>query len=219
MLAVFVLGGGFGWLAHRARVQREAVAVIRAAGGSVLYSWQWNGLLPSPLAKPRAPDWLVTLIGVDHFGDVVYVHLPNPASDVEIAHVAQLSRLETLLIEPSSIDDNRLGSLTTLTRLKALNLGGSGVTDAGLVHLRPFSSLEDLSLVATSITDEGLSHVAEAPSLQRLNLTNTRVTDVGLAYLHWLPNLKRLNIRSTQIIRAASVASLRDAKPNLMISH
>jgi hypothetical protein len=35
MLLVLLLGGGMGWLAYRARVRREAVAAIEAAGGTV----------------------------------------------------------------------------------------------------------------------------------------------------------------------------------------
>ena len=37
MVVVLVIGGGLGWVMQRARVQREAVAAIRRAGGSVLY--------------------------------------------------------------------------------------------------------------------------------------------------------------------------------------
>ena len=38
MVLVLILGGGLGWIAHRARVQREAVAAIEKAGGKVDYN-------------------------------------------------------------------------------------------------------------------------------------------------------------------------------------
>ena len=40
MIVVLVLGGILGWLAYRARVQRNAVDVIRNAGGYVFYYGQ-----------------------------------------------------------------------------------------------------------------------------------------------------------------------------------
>ncbi len=42
MVLVLVLGGGFGWFCHRARIQRDAVAAVRHVGGSVIYGWQWK---------------------------------------------------------------------------------------------------------------------------------------------------------------------------------
>jgi hypothetical protein len=41
-----------GWLAHRARVQSDAVAAIKRAGGALLYDRQMNH------DKPRWPRWL-----------------------------------------------------------------------------------------------------------------------------------------------------------------
>ena len=43
MVLVLVFGGGFGWVVHRARVQREAVAAIERAGGAVGYDETFLG--------------------------------------------------------------------------------------------------------------------------------------------------------------------------------
>ena len=40
MVLILALGSWFGWVANRARVQREAVAAIERAGGHVYYEWQ-----------------------------------------------------------------------------------------------------------------------------------------------------------------------------------
>ena len=57
MALVLILGGGLGWFTYRARVQREAVAVIQSAGGDVAFSWQRSdGALVSPPPKPPWPN-------------------------------------------------------------------------------------------------------------------------------------------------------------------
>jgi hypothetical protein len=43
MLVVLAVGGYLGWWLHLARVQRQAVAAIRGAGGSISYEWDVPG--------------------------------------------------------------------------------------------------------------------------------------------------------------------------------
>ena len=99
MVLILILGGGLGWMAHRARVQREAVAAILRARGMAYYGWRrvdWR--FPREIKgpdEPWAPRWLVDLIGVDYFDSVTFVHFftGNLASDAELAHVGRLDRL------------------------------------------------------------------------------------------------------------------------------
>jgi hypothetical protein len=39
---VLVIGAGLGWIVREAHIQREAVAAIKKAGGSVRYSWEYE---------------------------------------------------------------------------------------------------------------------------------------------------------------------------------
>ena len=39
IVLVLVIGAGVGWLVRSARIQRDAVAAIQNAGGSVSYDW------------------------------------------------------------------------------------------------------------------------------------------------------------------------------------
>lgn len=195
MFVVVVLCGGLGWIAYRVRVQRDAVAAIRRAGGHVVYDWQKSNGIPIWNRKPRAPGWLVDLLGVDYFNNVTGVYLDEPVTDEEIDHIGRLWSLEELSLATSTTDDESLSRLAGLTRLRSLNLNASGVTDAGLRHLRGFANL------------------------QRLSLTNTKISDDGLAHLKGLTNLQSLSIRSTRVARAASMAELRDLMPNLKIDH
>src|SRR4051794_1544302 len=84
MVVVLILGGVFGWIAHLARlarVQRDAVAAVSKAHGSVLYDWQMQGdeVRVNPDTNttenevPRVPKWLVDRLGVEYFGDVAQV--------------------------------------------------------------------------------------------------------------------------------------------------
>jgi hypothetical protein len=71
-LAVFVIvvGARLGWIVRQAHVQRDAVAAIEEADGSVRYDWEWSDGKSLPGGRPWAPRWLVNLIGVDYFGHV-----------------------------------------------------------------------------------------------------------------------------------------------------
>jgi hypothetical protein len=62
---VRVIGAGLGWVVHQANVQRDAVAAITRAGGTVMYDWELSNWKPIAGAKAPAPSWLVDLIGVD----------------------------------------------------------------------------------------------------------------------------------------------------------
>src|SRR4051794_29521037 len=83
MLLVLVVGGGFGWIVHRARVQTAAVAAIKRAGGDVYYEWDVTrdnsptGLTLQANGAPGWPKWLVTRLGPDYFGNVVAVDIIN----------------------------------------------------------------------------------------------------------------------------------------------
>ena len=76
----------------RARIQREAVAAIKSAGGHVDYDGESGAARPFR-AEDMAPRWLVDLLGVDYFGHVTDVWLPT-TPDGAIAKVACLTRLE-----------------------------------------------------------------------------------------------------------------------------
>jgi hypothetical protein len=42
LVFVMVIGAGLGWIVRDAHVQRDAVAAIQAAGGKVMYDWEWS---------------------------------------------------------------------------------------------------------------------------------------------------------------------------------
>ena len=67
MLVVLAVGGCLGWWLHLARVQRQAVAAIRAAGGSISYEWD----VPGDPSTPGWRRWVAEHVDVDLTSNVV----------------------------------------------------------------------------------------------------------------------------------------------------
>ncbi len=42
IVLVLLIGAWLGWVVRSARIQRQSVAAIQAAGGRVMYDWQWK---------------------------------------------------------------------------------------------------------------------------------------------------------------------------------
>jgi hypothetical protein len=147
IVLVLVVGAGLGWIVHRADVQRDAVAAILKTGGVVSYDWDRRDGAWISGAKPRAPSWLVDLVGVDYFGHAAYVGFPlHPRAAATDATLAEVGRL---------------------TRLQRLDLCSSPVTDAGLVHLKGLTKLRYLDLAGTQVTDAGVRELSQAlPGLE-----------------------------------------------------
>jgi hypothetical protein len=189
-LIVFVLlvGGWLGWIVRGARVQRDAVAAILNAGGSVLYDSQWENGRFIPGGKPWASQWLVDRLGVDCFGHVVFAGLSplsayrSPAAtDAALVHLGRLGWLRELSLSGVPVTDEGLVHLKGLTRLQVLDLTGTEVTDEGLVSLEGLTGLRELSLAhALGISDAGLVYLRGLTSLRRLVPYNSRVTVAGV---------------------------------------
>ena len=153
IVLVIVVGGFLGWAIRSARIQRDAVAAIREAGGSVKYDWELSNGKATPKGRSRAARWLVDLIGVDHFGHVTEVSLYGTQADAAIVQVGRLTHLERLFIDQAKLNEAELTHLKGLSKLSLLCLAGSPVTDAGLADLEALTNVSDLDLSHTMITD------------------------------------------------------------------
>jgi hypothetical protein len=195
IVLVLTIGAGLGWMVRRAQVQQDAVATIRRAGGTVGYKWELQDgvFLPAPQrAVPCAPGWLVDFVGLDYFGDVTFVDLVKQGSDTDLVQVGNLSRLESL------------------------GLNGTSVTDAGLVHLTRLVDLKELALMRTRITDAGLAHLTGLKNLENLWLNDTQITDAGVGQLKALIRLRQLWLNGSHVTDAG-VEELRRALPSVLI--
>ena len=94
--------------------------------------------------------------------------------------------LRAVSLNDRSFDSSRLRSLTDLagiSRIKSLYLNGTGIDDSALVALYRLGDLESLYLEDTAVTDQGLSTIAELPALRSVSLRNTLVTPEGVERL------------------------------------
>jgi Leucine rich repeat/Leucine Rich repeat len=209
---VVVMALGLAWEAHRTRIQRRAVATIRAADGSVKYDWQWRDGEPVPDGKPPAPPQIVELIGVDHFGSVKAVELfprSRPVRnfsaedranlDSALDSIKTLRQVEHVNLLASRVNDGELAKLNGVKTMNHLDLNWTAIGDAGLEQLAGLPNLTRLCLHRASITDAGLVHLKKFPKLTRLYLGYTRVTDAGLVHLAGLSGLSNLDLSGTVV--------------------
>jgi hypothetical protein len=214
MVLVLLVGGWMGWLVRSARVQRAAVTAIQRVNGYVEYEWDFTNPNRKPDHGPWWPNWLVDWVGVDYFFNIVAVDLDGRATDLELVHVGNLTRLRSLQLSQSAVTDSGLAYLQELTSLKRLTLKSTGVTDAGLAHLKRLTSLEEIRLQATGCSDAGIANLSTLPHLKVLGLANTKVTVAGLARLKGADRLEQVIIPGTQVtdddlVRLRALKSLR----------
>jgi hypothetical protein len=228
MILVLVIGGGLGWILYRARVQYDAVAAIRKAGGQVSYDRIWTSVGTTP-PKPMAfkwPKWLEDVVGVDYLYDVAEVRLLDDqrvspdelmvevgrldrlgslslngcmrATDIGLAHIRNCTRLRELDLSCSGVKGPGLANLSGMTDLRLLHLGGLPVTDADLGHLSELSRLEILRIDGEAVTDTGLAHLRDL-DLRSLSLSGSSISTVGLAHLRGMTHLEFLAISGSSV--------------------
>jgi hypothetical protein len=196
---VLLAGCAIGGYVYSTRVQRDAAAAIERAGGTVIYSWQVEGGVVRPGARPWAPRWLVNRLGADYFGHVVEVRLNERGDESVLAEVAKLGRLETLVVQAAPMTDRGIAQLDRLAALRSLALASSpGLTDAGLAHLATHSHLEELLLVSEPEIDRaGLGHLKHLQRLRILSLSMRSDDSVG--ELADFPRLNRLYLNVDRV--------------------
>src|SRR5579864_1148354 len=201
MLVVLVIAGGLGWVVHRARVQRDAMAAILPSQGSIRNDWEWQNdkYIPVALQKPPGPKWLVDRLGIEYFSNIVAVKMYEHGSDALLAPIGRLDRLESLSVQGKQYTDRGLAYLEGLSHLRILTLFDTQVGDAGLAHLKRLTHLQILDLGFCKVGDTGLAHLKRLTSLKRLSLARTRVTDAGLIHLRGLARLEHLDLWDTHV--------------------
>src|SRR5262245_33906113 len=161
MALVLVLAVWLGWTAHRAHDQRDAIAALWRGGGQVHYHWQGRA---NPGGRPRAPKWLIDLVGPDVFGHVHVAWLrrldnpPDWPTAFAAADRGHPRSPQELSAESPSQTDAMLPQVPRLVGLRRLDLGATDVTDSGLRHLEGLISLDTLYLDQTEATDAGPAH-------------------------------------------------------------
>jgi len=191
-----------GWRLHRAKLQREAAAAIRAGGGSVRYDYhprdevtvKWDTAV-----VPWEPAWLLALVGIDFSHDVTDISVGSRRDSpppVNIAsHLARFPRLKSLWVSGPYLDDE---GLRTVGRLKWLELfywvPVGAISDDGIAHLRDMPRLRSIDFRKSQLGNRSLATLARLPNLESLCMSGNKLTDAGLAVLADHPKLKSLRI-------------------------
>lgn len=204
MALVLVVGGLVGWYVRQARVRREALAVIQAAGGNVSFVDQ----------RADSSGWSARLYrgtGDDFFREVDRVDLlpPSPlaATDLPVAPtsreracaaVARLGWVERVILIGGADTAAALAQLAS-ARLGALFLGNVGVLDdAVLAQVRRLRQIRALTISATKPTGSAgaiAAAVAELAQLEEIELFGLDgLSGADLVPLGSLRNLKRISI-------------------------
>lgn len=162
-------------------------------------------------------------------------------TEVGLASLASLPRLQMLDLEALPMSDKRIGEIAKFPALNRLNLkccnfSGTGLkglegckslgmlslehtnVNAGMLKpLQKLATLKELNLKCNGLVDGDMQSVTALAQIERLNLGRTKITDAGLRRLAKMKNLRWLNLKECEGISSAAVADLRRRLPSCEI--
>jgi Leucine Rich repeat len=201
LLLILVIGLWLGFVANKAREQREAVAALQEFGGFVHYDWEFKDgpvKVPrgnsiwrpawgkfAPMQKPWAPVWMRRTFGDDYFQSIahvsLYVDIKKGVADSKWVNMGRA--------------DNALKKLATQTSVRTLQIGGNQVSDENLAFVGKLTGLEELSIMwGYPLTDKGIARLSGLKRLRILELDQSKLTDTGLEAIGKLTNLEELRL-------------------------
>lgn len=196
MVLVLIIGGGLGWIVYRARVQREAIAVIRRAGGDVNVNLDWtSNPAPRLRLKPPGPAWMRKHLGPEYFDTVTYVFYGEakperkPHGDAVLQAACKFPGLQELCVVHTDATDAGVENIGNLRRLKSLDfrinedMTARAVKDFGLL-----TELRELRLASIPLEDKDLGFLRSLTKLERLSLAGRKFRVTG----EWLENIRDL---------------------------
>ncbi len=215
MVSLMPLAALMGGLANSVRVQRDAVAGIRHAGGTVAYSWEVPDLFrPRQRSKPswpRGPGWLRATLGPDAFDEVWTVDLSQSVAlddgtiirshpslvlnDEIMAQISQLGSLISLsfaLRADAGLSTEGFAKIRKLKRLRSLVVQPDLDSTGFLPHLAGMENLFFLYLGSAKLTEKNIAIVAKLRKLKYLMIDGKHLTDSGLMKLTRLEKLRFL---------------------------
>jgi len=173
----------FGIVKTQAKSQSDIVELVQTTGGYCRYDFEFdvNGD-PDPIGKSNVPEFLLNLLGVDFFHDVVEVQLYHSNSS---AYGFLMNG----------------GSMRTFDNEFRFYSKEGKESAAKVVELLPtLESLRTIALPAMKDLDSAFENFAELERLERITiLQGGDLSDRGIASLKDLKHLKKISIEQTQI--------------------
>jgi hypothetical protein len=133
----------------------------------------------------------------------------SDATDVGVAHVAELPNLQSLSIFSANCNGRAIKHISKAKKLRIFRLSYNSIKDEDLQTLGDLTQLQYLSLSRTGLSDAGMKYIAKCTNIEVLDVSkNPKIGDEGLKDLMTLKKLQTLNIAGTSI----SLASLLKTK-------
>jgi Leucine-rich repeat (LRR) protein len=131
-------------------------------------------------------------------------------TDKGLSILAELPKLESLILDEMQIGDDCLPYLSKSTELSTLYLGKNtlldakikrkvNITDAGLRNLANLGRLRAVSLSYTDVTGKGFSSFSAVFNLQHLFADSTLFSDEGMTNIARMTSLKQLHVQDTSV--------------------
>jgi len=121
--------------------------------------------------------------------------------------IGAASKLESLWLSGTVIEDASFKELAGLTGLKSLKLDGTNLTLANTgATFAQFKKLVELDAGGSRVDDDGLLALCAARALEKLSLRATSVSDRGFQPIAQLMKLKELNLGEIPALTGAGFA-------------
>jgi Leucine-rich repeat (LRR) protein len=207
LIALTVAAVWLGLWSSRAQRQKRAVAAARQAEMYIVYDSEYDD------ARSAAPEWLLKLLAVDWFADVVEVYddtdrrldlEPGESEGIQgtdwlAREMSAFPRLRKLMLSDPAVDDAFLRCVSSCRHLEYLDVTDCRITNAGLSHLTPLRGLKSLNLDGARVDDDGVARLDMLSRLETLSLDRTRVGDRSLVAIGRLNNLETLSLMGTRV--------------------
>jgi hypothetical protein len=215
-----------GWCAHVVRKVRRTEEIaqrLEATGATV--GFEGCSVLGIQVEKKTVPDWAWRFFGEAAFADVTYVWLDggfgeSPPSEKEIALLAELPQLNSIVCEQMDLPSNSIDVFSHLPNLKDVEFSSVDLVDSHLEMLAAAPKLRQLGLNSwgtDEITDETLARVSELQQLRSLELVWCGgVSSEGIRQLRKLSGLRELTFQEFDAANDESVVILAEL-PNLEV--
>lgn len=180
--------------------EHAACEAIRSAGGGVYFHPESSELVMEVyFNKPTIHDEQLELMEpLAERIDWVALNDSKVSSD-GLIHVAELSRLHSLLLHNTAVDDQGLEHLTGLKKLKYLRLDGTRITGANLSALMNCSALSELVVGRTPVGLSELRVLQNHPSLDRVDLFRSQEARESPEWEHFWRNLPFVKARAVKL--------------------
>lgn len=129
-------------------------------------------------------------------------------SPQDLLRLEDLSKLDTLRLDDTSIRDQDLSVLKNLDELKFLHLNHTGITGEGCQHLLALPELNAISVEFTKFSDVGLHELSKIEPLRLLYVTETDITNEGMQTIGQMKNLTKLKITGNPQLNDTGMAHL-----------